>query len=836
MSSGPLDIPAVDTVALAAMVSSSSPAAATIQKVGDAVVATVTQAATVSSVVTTVAPKIANDSIVAQAVPYARQEVATLAPALQKLQQVCNGLAALSTIHPVVGIVASALTALFQMELMRRQNNSKAVALCNQIADTVAILQQLQKINDEGGLRAILVAIADHIRSCEEFITLYTTKGTILRILKAREYVSKLKVLAETFDQDKSLLGEALARCAVIGIQAANDKLDEQSSKLSDILAILTERSSEDIAAARFAQRHGVELSRIPESDNLLRRLALEMKDQTTNVVQLRDQLSSSLDELLARNRDAFLTAFEQQSKQMSEGFDKILTAVEKGPWMMVEHPDMQQLWRQERWKGSVPRNVFMEALSSFYNDIFTRYPTAAGSISAAWINSQHWAAMAESIDVDESGYVAIHELNTFCLAMPAEWTLPSWFAFSGVGNAMRIKHDYMVAEQLLKKLKAIAEKEGPNQVPLQRFVHKVSPNIPAIGRSWCWLPNSSSFALPDDESEDEGENEEGEDNEEGDEAGDEESAVSDVSDDSLESLNDEANDEGECEQSSVHEEVLGSLVKEFMVTRDRKIREWLQSHEWKMTGLQYEDLRGTDPVDTYYGSLNAIVKIIMQELYDELTKDPQREIPIKRFLAMRFTMKTVFWQYREASSTLYHQWVNQRKEPVNEARFYANGLLREWIMRQHKTQRVYFDPDVEDETDNDVDAEVAAEEEKAATEAAADAAAKADSLAPAAEHDVVGTMNEMVPNIRVSVAESDTRSTDANDFLSPLKARPTIAKSRDVQRLQLETQALSVRLGRIEDLISGIADDQRRSLDMQRPPVPEKEGKKGFKWSRVLR
>ncbi|KAJ3184493.1 hypothetical protein HDU87_003891 [Geranomyces variabilis] len=832
MSSRELIVPAVDTTALAAMVSSSSPSAATLQKVGDAVVATVTQATAISSVVVADAPKIASDSFVAHALPNARQEVATLAPALQRLQQVCNGLSALAQIHPVVGIVASALTALFQLELMRRQNNNKAVALCNQIADTVAILQQLQKVNDEGGLKSILISIADHIRSCEEFITLYTTKGTILRILKARDYVGKMKALAETFDQDKSLLGEALSRCAVIGIQAANNKLDEQSSKLSDILAILTERSSEDIAASRFAQRHGVELSQIPESDNLLRRLALEMKDQTTNVVQLRDQLSSSLDELLAKNRDAFLTAFDEQSKQMSEGFDMILTAVEKGPWMLVEHPDMRQLWRQERWKGSVPRNVFMEALSSFYTDIFTRYPTAAGSISATWINSQHWAAMAESIDVDESGYVAIHELNTFCLAMPPDWTLPSWFAFSGVGNAMRMKHDSMVAEQLLKKLKAIAEDEGPNQVPLQRFIQKISPNIPAIGRGWCWLLNSSSFALPEDESEDE------EEAEEGDEEAEAESVVSDVSDDSLKSLNDEADDQEQNQQSSLHEEVLGELVKEYMETRDRKILAWLKCHDWRMTGQNYEDLRSNEPSDTNYGALNAIVKIVLQELYDQLTSDPKREIPVSRFLAMRYTLKTVFWQYRDASSTLYHQWCNQRKEPMNEARFYCNGLLREWMARQHKVQRTYFelDPDVADETDNDVDEEVAAENEKAEAEAAAAVAANADSsLAPAAENDVVGTTNDMVPSICVSVAESDARATAASEFLSPLKARPTVAKSRDIRALQAETYALSARLGRIEELITGLANDQRRSLEIIRPPVPEKEGKKGFKWSRVL-
>ncbi|KAJ3010221.1 hypothetical protein HKX48_007520, partial [Thoreauomyces humboldtii] len=644
-STGELVIPEVDTAGLSASITNSSAISVAIEAGTKNAVATFTAVKSEATTVSGVLPKILSDSLVAPTIssiahnPLIAHTVSQLAPSLKKIQQVTSALNSVASIHPVVGIVVSALTALFQLELQRRQNNVRAVALIDQIAATVVVLQQLQKVTDEAGLKTVLISIADHIRSTEAFITLYTTKGTMLRILKCGAYSDKMKAIATTFSDDKRLLCETLQRCAVIGIDAANDKLDAQDRKLDDILAILSKRSAEEIVATKFAARHEVSLEDLPASDNLLRRLAFEVKDSTTNMVELRQELSISLDELLEKHSGEFRLAFDAQSKQMSEGFDKILTAVESGPWLAVEHPDMQQLWKQERWKGSVPRGVFMEALAGFYEDFYARYPTAAGAICASWIKSQHWASMAECVDTDESGYIGIKELNLFTAATPSEWTLPSWFAYVGVGDKLRMTFDSQTSVRLVDKLEEIAKAGGPNSGPLTRFLEKTSSNISAIDQLWCWALEGDAFPLPED-------------TDSGSESSDDD--ATDYSDSLNEGSTAGADDEDD--EVCLNDRILGERILAFMAARDAKIKAWLAKHDWKMTTMQYEDLRDNEPVDTPNGSLSATVKIVLQHLYDELTARPDVAIPPRHFLALRQTLKTIFYQYSSRAEDLYEQ------------------------------------------------------------------------------------------------------------------------------------------------------------------------------------
>ncbi|KAI8815980.1 uncharacterized protein EV422DRAFT_187407 [Fimicolochytrium jonesii] len=826
---GELHVPVVDTKALVSSISQKKTTVA-IEAVEDAMIATVTQVNTAVKTTSDMASQVLKDPMFGaggELSGLTAEAVTKLAPSLKVVQQVTSALTAVASTHPVIGIVVSCLTALFKLELQRRQNNAKAITLCNQVADTVSILKDLKKVEDESGLKKVLQIIADHIKQCEEFLTLYTTKGTMLRILKSMSYNDKMKSLAVTFDNDKKLLSETLGRVAVLGIDEANKKLDSQDQKLDDILAILGKRSPEEIAANKFAERHEVKLTDVAESENLLRRLAVEMNDNTTNIRQLRSELGASVDELLERNRADFMTAFDSQTQLITEGIDKILTAVEAGPWQKIEHTDMQALWRQERWKGSVPRHVFMEALSGFYEDFFTRYPTAAGAICARWITSQHWAAMAECVDVDESGYIGIKELNLFTSALPSGWTLPSWFAYAGVGDKIRILHDFQMAEQLMNKLDEHAKKGGINAGNLERFVKKIDKNLWAVGRLWCWSLGKE-FVLPDEKE------------------GWEDSSSS--SEDGTLNEGEGGDADADADSDEYSDDDLDNMEPQEAEEDDICLKD--QAHGWAITSEQYLAVRGNDPVDTHYGSLNAIIKIVVQQLHDEVTAEPERLIPTSHFLAMRKTLKTVFGQYRTQAGLIYHQWCNQRKDPLFEVRFYCNGLFREWISRCHRENAIYVGPDNEEETNE----EETNEEDAAAPEQVKNTAgAKMDQAAAASVKKQVTVVAPGDPqvttpqNLEASGSVLRTKASGIHlnaegmtDYIPgyTLKPKASVARIRDVERLQSETHQLSTRLERIEHLLHDIAQDWRKVPQQEQardlPAIVRKHSvkkNKGFKW-----
>ncbi|KAJ7162376.1 hypothetical protein C8R46DRAFT_904554 [Mycena filopes] len=432
-----------------------------------------------------------------------------------------KGLDALGQLHPFVGVAVMAFKLVITLDITRRQNNKKILAVKIQMQDLMTILFQLRHMRDpeEKGpdgttlkdrMSGLMESIAKHITACGSACDVYLKKSFLgeylslvhsaptltlapqAKTIKSKIYEARLAGYVTNFANDKKDIGFALKVHTALGVDAANKKLDGQDEHLKNIegkIEALFRKldTPRECEVKKFIDDKGGAKACV-DNEETLQELVLKSGERIADMdpthsgngdlvsarKMLNRELAEDVDDAFQRNMKLFDRKMEMQSRQMADAIsitgEHIISVLSGGSHEKIVDADLQAIWKEQGWKGSVKARHFVLALNDYYTEKFTVIDTAvaiaesnAGSAppsplmsptspaladpdlpagakpeddrwALAYINVAHLQPILEAVDDDGTGFVSIKEANEFALSRPKGWSLLSWVAFWAAG------------------------------------------------------------------------------------------------------------------------------------------------------------------------------------------------------------------------------------------------------------------------------------------------------------------------------------------------------------------------------------------------------------------
>ncbi|KAJ7131765.1 hypothetical protein C8R43DRAFT_895670, partial [Mycena crocata] len=410
-----------------------------------------------------------------------------------------KGLDALGQLHPFVGVAVTAFKLVITLDITRRQNNKKVLAVKIQMQDLMTILFQLRHMRDpeEKGpdgttlkdrMSGLMQSIADSVTQCGSACDLYMKKSFLAKTIKSKIYEGRLAGYVTMFADHKKEIGFALKVHTALGVDAANKKLDGQDVHLRliedkmealfrrldtprerDVQKFIDEKGGakmcldSDATLQELVSRSGESLASIDSTRSGSGDLASAKKILTK-------ELAEDVDEALKKNMKLFDRKMEMQSKQLTNAIsstgEHIISVLSSGAHDKILDTDLQAIWRDMGWKGSVKARHFVLALNDYYtekfsnNDMIAEAQSNAGSAPPSptspafaeavdagvevkpkddrwaldYVNVAHVQAILEAVDDDGTGFVSIREANDFAVSRPEGWSLLRWVALWAAG------------------------------------------------------------------------------------------------------------------------------------------------------------------------------------------------------------------------------------------------------------------------------------------------------------------------------------------------------------------------------------------------------------------
>ncbi|GLB44990.1 hypothetical protein LshimejAT787_1900680 [Lyophyllum shimeji] len=410
-----------------------------------------------------------------------------------------KGLQALGHLHPFIGVAVGAFALVVSLDLTRRDNDRKVLAVKVQMQDLMRAFFELRHIpsSEERGPDGITVAsrleslmelIAKDIKACGSACDAYLKKGFLAKTVKASVYEARLADFATLFVEHRKTLELSLSIHTSLGVDSANQKLDNQNGRLQTIeekldMMILFRKldTPREKDLQKFIEEHGGAKACIA-NDELLEELVAKSGESLSRFPgrefgrrsndlpdikkRLLKEMQEDIDEAFNRNMVLFERKLDIQNKQLSnivqEEADHIISTLLSGAHDRITDPDLQKIWKDMGWKGSVKARHFVLALHDYYTDKLSSpdTPTTShisglpspqtpgtgrGSMviiprkrqddrwALAYINAAYVQPILEAVDDDGTGFVSVKEVNTFVAERPENWSLPHWIAYWAV-------------------------------------------------------------------------------------------------------------------------------------------------------------------------------------------------------------------------------------------------------------------------------------------------------------------------------------------------------------------------------------------------------------------
>ncbi|KAF7974234.1 hypothetical protein HWV62_13116 [Athelia sp. TMB] len=204
-------------------------------------------------------------------------------------------------VHPVVGVAVLAFKAVVTLELKRRDNDKKVVALHLQMQDMMSTLLQLRDIKRyhkgtdgrsvQDRLDDLMRNIAKDITNCGNICDTYSKKRLLVKILKGPIYEGRLSDCASAFMGRKKEIRMALAIHTALkldSVMTAVTDVDEKVNSASEavdtiILFRLLDSSEEKELLQRVKDKGGAKACMEDDSILLeLSKLRQELRDRRT--------------------------------------------------------------------------------------------------------------------------------------------------------------------------------------------------------------------------------------------------------------------------------------------------------------------------------------------------------------------------------------------------------------------------------------------------------------------------------------------------------------------------------------------------------------------------
>ncbi|KAJ6530320.1 hypothetical protein B0H19DRAFT_482579 [Mycena capillaripes] len=402
-----------------------------------------------------------------------------------------KGLDVLGQLHPFVGVAVLAFKLVITLDITRRDNNKKVLAVKIQMQDMMTVLFQLRDMHDpevkgpdgktlKDRMSVLMSSIADDITACGSACDLYMKKSFLAKTFKSKIYEGRLADYVTMFDKHKKAVGFQLKVHTALGVGAANIKLDGQgeqlksmSEKMDAIFRMLDTQRDRDVQ--KFINKKGGARACV-DNEVMLQELVSISKESLSSLDSthsgtgdlasvrrlLNKELSEDVDEAFKKNMELFVGKLEIQHKQLTDAISSteqhIIGFLSGGAHDKISDPELQAIWREQHWKGSVKARHFVLALHDYYMGNFSNIPAAdvaGGPVpvvpltpvgrppgakpeddrwALAYINVARLQPILEAVDDDGTGFVSIKEANDFAMSRPEGCSLLGWMAFWAAG------------------------------------------------------------------------------------------------------------------------------------------------------------------------------------------------------------------------------------------------------------------------------------------------------------------------------------------------------------------------------------------------------------------
>ncbi|KAH7099932.1 hypothetical protein BKA62DRAFT_673164 [Auriculariales sp. MPI-PUGE-AT-0066] len=318
-------------------------------------------------------------------------------------QVILKGLDAVKTIHPFIGIIVTAAAAAIQLELTRRENDKKVIALKSEMLGMMEVLLDMRNIKDpkkaapdgstiEGRMQRIVQAAEQCIRDCSATCEKYIHKKFIVKLFDGSRWEDRLAAFSDQFAERKKEFQFALSIHTAQGVDEVQVTLTrfEASSKEGQdashmILLFRQLESPKERDLQRWISERGGPKA-VSENEKLFKELQAKMKDSGTTagkdkaetseaiMIQIRDEMREDIDRALAKDRKQFDRKFDAVQNSINElqnvvhrSTDRVISAINAGPHDRIVDMDLHAIWKEMAWRGSVKARHFIVAVQDYF-------------------------------------------------------------------------------------------------------------------------------------------------------------------------------------------------------------------------------------------------------------------------------------------------------------------------------------------------------------------------------------------------------------------------------------------------------------------------------------
>ncbi|KAF8843361.1 hypothetical protein BDN67DRAFT_1008997 [Paxillus ammoniavirescens] len=329
----------------------------------------------------------------------------------------------MAKIHPVIAVAVLAFKVVVTLELKRRDNDKKVIALKVEMKDTISILSQLRNVRDpkqlfpdgtrlEGQMQQLMKDIAEDITNCRNICDAHTRKD--IDIQRSWPYLST------HFSASTIFVNRALSDFQD-GLRGVHDKL--YVLFLSEKLEI---SGAKEIA--KFVTDMGGQTACMGNDDLLQQLIVLGWKAQGRQGVNIGSarrprgrtkNLTEDIDKTLTNNMKLFDRKLKVQQKQLIERQDR-------------DSPDEAETTVTPMLIPSpLPPDDYIEPGTMFDHAFYQQLTSKSDDRWAlVHIHITRIKPILEAFDNDRSGFVSAKEANAPTSSRPKGWSLPHWLGY----------------------------------------------------------------------------------------------------------------------------------------------------------------------------------------------------------------------------------------------------------------------------------------------------------------------------------------------------------------------------------------------------------------------
>ncbi|KAL1755861.1 hypothetical protein FB107DRAFT_212592 [Schizophyllum commune] len=299
-----------------------------------------------------------------------------------------NALDAISTRQPTAALLA--FKGVINLELKRRDNNQKVLALKVQMKSMMSALEPLGSIPNshvapdgttlENRFKPLVAQMCKDVLECGNACDTYTKKRLIAKVLKSYIYEKHLAGFSERFAERRREIMLAISAHTTVVLTEVKDVLNANSQLMLQLFRRLDTPRERDIRQS-VDERGGP--GACMKDDYKLKQL-MRMEDGAvvaggdtearTDLAGLKRELQESLGDSLEKNltqflgklralRDEVIGAIQNVETSIHREGDRVIADLTKGPHERILDQDIHELWREMHWRYSVKAHHFTFAL-----------------------------------------------------------------------------------------------------------------------------------------------------------------------------------------------------------------------------------------------------------------------------------------------------------------------------------------------------------------------------------------------------------------------------------------------------------------------------------------